>query len=278
MKTAIGETDTERLRREKILHPWRHALLDRVESADSEQFYPAAFDRVNRNPFSISFVQPGAIPFFFEPEYLHELELRIPHKYKEYFYQSVAMKREARTGIGLLYLADQLEVHGYRAQVVGPHGGGKSTLMHDLAMVLCQLGHAVFYRSLHDRQRNFPHSFYEQLNRWMSRPGPQGARIVFLDGYEKLSWLHRVSFRLFCQSRRLGLLVSTHSPVFGTPVLYRTRTSAQTLQVILEYLLDETDFVLDDLRVANLYERYRGDIREILFNLYDEYERWRIFD
>ncbi len=286
MKTYVTEPNSSQSYSGEIPYPMQRLVVDSAATSDvnetridQHQHSSCSFAKRDRcNPFCVSQVQPGAIPFLFEPNCLSEWESRDPAEYERCFYEAMARGLEGRTEIGLLHLSRMLENCDFCAQIVGPHGGGKSTLMLELATILKQSDHSVFYYSLHDRQSSFPREFHDKLNEWLHSGSPAGKRIVFLDGFEQLAWFHRIGFRYFCRSRQLGMLLSTHLPAMGLTVLYRTATSRRTLGLILEYLLDESDFRVDENLVDKLFDRYRGNIRSILFDLYDEYERQRIFD
>lgn len=283
MKTSVAEKEAELSRNQEIFEPLRCLRGEPSGSTGlySERTNPLQSQRTWRerpNPFCVSQVQPGSVPFFFEPDFLNELTTSDPVEYQRCFYKSIACGLEGRTGIGLLHLANKLEKFGFTSQITGPHGGGKSTLMLELASILQWSNHGVFYYSLHDRQRSFPRKFHEELNSWLNSGSHKEKQIIFLDGFEQLSWWHRAAFRYFCQSRRLGVLLSSHSPVLGIPILYRTSTSRQTLALILDYLLEESEFPIDENRIDALFHRHRGNIRNVLFDLYDEFEQRRVFD
>ncbi|MDO5566008.1 MAG: ATP-binding protein, partial [Planctomycetia bacterium] len=258
MKSCVTQSGSSQSCSKEFPYPMRRLVVDSSETPDvlgnNASQSPSQPQislsqpphRERPNPFCVSQVQPGAIPFLFEPNCLSEWEANDPVKYEQCFYESMARGLEGRTGIGLLHLSSIFEQYGFCAQIVGPHGGGKSTLMLELATILKQSNHRVFYYSLHDHQRSFPREFHEKLNEWLNSDLTSGKRIVFLDGFEQLSWFHRVGFRYFCKCRQLGMLLSTHSPALGLPILYRTATSRRTLGLILEYLLDESDFRVDE--------------------------------
>ena len=74
---------------------------------------------------------------------------------------------------------------------------------------------------------------------------------------------------------RLGLLLTTHSPAIGIPVLFRTHPSAEILRQLLSFLLDDIEATPADSELEILLKNFNYDVREILFSLYDAYENYR---
>ena len=236
-----------------------------------------------RNPFSVRYVQPGAVPFFFEPSFIEMLQRKEPGRFEDYFIQSVLLGQEAATWIGSQFLADRFQRAGFRAQIAGPHGSGKSTLMNALSQALQERGLLLFSTALHDRQRSLPAELRAELEAFLRTPAaeetPNGEgaaicrkKIVFLDGFEQLSPMNRFLFRSFCRSHNLGFLLSSHTPVFGLSVLMRTVPSIDSLSRVIDYLLDDSPFSPTRGEIKELYLRNRGNFRSILFDLYDRYE------
>lgn len=100
-------------------------------------------------------------------------------------------------------------------------------------------------------------------------------KVVFFDGFEQLSYANRVVVRTFCRMNRLGLLLTTHSPAIGIPVLFRATPSVEILRQILNYLLDDLDMTPEDAELEILLKNFNYDVREILFSLYDAFESYR---
>ena len=189
------------------------------------------------NPFSTRYVRPGAIPFLFPP------------------------------GLSAPVLADRLATSGWRGQIVGPHGSGKSALLAALAPAIQAAGRAVCRVDLHDRQRHLPPGFPPQDE-------PPWPAVVIVDGYEQLSRYSRFRLRQLCTRLGLGLLVTTHRPV-RLPELFRTRPDLDLAQRIVDHLLGQDRSLVTPDDVADRFSARRGDLREMLFDLYDVYERRR---
>lgn len=230
----------------------------------------------DHNPFSVRFVQPGAIPFFFDPNLLDRFRIESPSAFHRYFIDAVSTGRDASCWIGCQFLAERFERLCCRAQVVGPHGAGKSTLFSSIRPVLEDRGYSVFSWTLHDRQRMLPGEFWVNLQTFLADSADlalqTGKMVILLDGFEQLSLVNRFLFRKFCRTHQIGFLICAHTAVFGVPVLFRVVPSADILVRIVEYLLDDSKFSPAENEIKDLYLRNRGNCRSVLFDLYDRFE------
>jgi hypothetical protein len=150
-----------------------------------------------------------------------------------------------------------------RGQIVGPQGSGKSTL---LAALLPHLRHGwdVYPFTLRWRQRRLPAEV------WATPPGPT---LLVIDGYEQLRFWTRWRLQGHCLRRGIHLLVTTHQSL-GLPTLYRTGVSAELAGHLVGTLLtEEQRRLLGDLSLAERLRRQGGNFREVLFELYDLYEK-----
>ncbi len=189
------------------------------------------------NPFSTRYVRPGAIPFLFPPETDCESLLR------------------------------QLRKNGWQGQILGPHGSGKSALVATLIAALRSQAHPIEWFELHDGQRRLPGGL-ERLRRL-----PSGTLVV-VDGYEQLSLWNRLQVRRYCRQQGLGLLVTTHAPA-GLPTLFATNPNPILAERIVQCLLGEQTWPVSREELHRRYCQHRGDLRELLFDLYDAYEQRR---
>ena len=225
-----------------------HSSAEPTESsfpAAPEQIHPAAFavDEAT-NPFSARFIQPGVISYIF-PE-----------------------------GESLETMMSRFEAAGRRGEIIGPHGTGKSTLIAAMQQMLERNGNDLCVMTLHNGEHRLPFA--------PSKLPIGDETILVVDGFEQLSWWsRRVLFQL-CGRRRRGILVTAHTPT-GLPTLFETMMSpAIGMRVILE-LLDGVGAAVEHsdrspLAVSRTFDslrRHDGNLRETLFELYDDYEAFR---
>jgi hypothetical protein len=186
------------------------------------------------NPFSTCFVRPGQIPFLFQGA-------------------------ESATT-----LVERLSAERWQGQIIGPHGTGKSTLVAMLATACETAGRRPWLARLRDGQRRLS-------GNWASAVEQCGASLVIIDGYEQLPRWRRWWTRRCCRRRGWRLLVTAHADV-GLPTLYRTDSSIEMAQAIVGHLLAHRATQLDDRTVAEVFLSSGGNLREVLFALYDRYE------
>lgn len=161
----------------------------------------------------------------------------------------------------------RLEQNGRYGQIVGPHGSGKSALVATLIARLQSCEQPVEWLELHDGQRRLPGGL-DRLSRL-----PRGTLVV-VDGYEQLAFWNRLRLRRHCRRHGLGLLVTAHAPV-GLPTLFSTNPSPALAERIVQCLLGERPSPVSREELHHRYVQHQGDLRELLFDLYDAYEQRR---
>jgi len=189
------------------------------------------------NPFCTRRIRPGAIPYLFPAGQTAE--------------SLVAQLRDA----------------GWRGQIVGAHGSGKSALLAALIPAIEQAGRSTLLIELHDAQRRLPIDLGRD-------PRLAPPLVVIVDGYEQLSRWSRFQLNRCCRKRGLGLLATSHCPV-GLPDLARTLASPGLAEQIVGELLRGRQWPLNAAELRECYRRHGGDLRELLFELYDLYEQRR---
>lgn len=186
------------------------------------------------NPFSSRNVRPGAIPFLFAAD------------------ESPAQ------------LVGRLQTARWWGEIVGPHGSGKSALVAALAPQLAAAGRRLLTISLHDGLRHL-RAFTNDLST-IDRQS-----VVIVDGYEQLSWLSRWRLKRLCRQKDCGLLVTSHASV-GLPRLHTTQPTLETAVRIVADLVDLQGGPIHRADVERLFVLRAGNLREVLFDLYDLYE------
>jgi hypothetical protein len=184
------------------------------------------------NPFASRYVRPGAIAYQF-PD-----------------------------GQSAPQLIGRLQASGWRGQIVGPHGSGKSSLVATLIPWLKRAGRQPIVYELHDGQRRLATGDRAQTTQ------------VIVDGYEQLSPLSRWRLQYSVRRSHCGLLVTVHAPI-RLPELVRIEPTLQTVLDLVDQLLGGAHLLVSRDDVAASFARHHGNVREILFDLYDLYERIR---
>ena len=185
-----------------------------------------------KNPFRTSRIKPGTLPYL------------LP------------------LGQTLESLVERLEGFQWQAQIVGPHGSGKTTLLHDLVPACEARGKQACRIQLRDGTSSLPISRTE-INRW----SPQ--TLVVIDGYEQLSRINRWQLQRWVNRSGCGLLTTVHRAV-RMPVLFRTPVSIESTRRIVAQLLDDNSCISPE-DITQAFERCDGNVREVLFSLYDVY-------
>lgn len=189
------------------------------------------------NPFSTRRVRPGAIAYCFP------------------------------VGLDAETLLARLRENGWRGQIVGPHGSGKSALLATLIPAIERSGRQVVHVELHDGQRRLP-----LAPAWTS--GLDASTVLAIDGFEQLRQTGRFRVKRFTARRGIGLLVVAHAPV-GLPPLWTTSTNGELARRIVGRLLDGVEPRISPEDVDAAFSRHKGNLRETLFALYDLYESRR---
>ncbi len=187
------------------------------------------------NPFSTRYVQPGSLPYLF-PE-----------------------------GVDADQLVDRLCRADWRGQLIGPHGSGKSTLLHTLKPRLLQTRSQLAWYTLRGGQRQLPKEMADQVDTWESRT------LVIIDGYEQLGWYARRQLNHRCRRSAAGLLVTSHTPR-RLPIIYQLAPALPTVQTLVNQLTQDHADVLSPKDIAACFDACNGNVREVLFALYDLYE------
>jgi hypothetical protein len=192
-----------------------------------------------QNPFCTRLIRPGALPYLFPG------------------------------GLTAQKLVERLAAGGGWGQIVGPHGSGKTSLLESLVPQLQAAGRPAVRFALRDGQRSLPKGWQSDVRQHL-----QGATspVVLVDGYEQLGLAARLWLRLYCRWHKLGLIVTSHQSV-GLPELMRCEPSLELAQAIVERLQAAYPQYVTPADVQRCFAQHEGNLREMLFALYDVYDR-----
>lgn len=149
------------------------------------------------------------------------------------------------------------------AAIEGPHGAGKTNLLHALARHLAGadlLGGTVRVRSRRDGLAVVRAAL-------RARPGTT----VCVDGWEALGRAGAVVVRRLAACRRVGLVVTCHRSA-GLPALVRCTTTPALLARLVADLPGHGGLI-DASDVREAFAARCGNVREALYDLYDRFER-----
>ena len=178
------------------------------------------------NPFCSERVRPGSIPYFFE------------------------------SGGSLPDILARWEENGRVGQIVGPHGTGKSTLLHCLYSRLVDSGVSA---ALFDAE--------DGCVRGIGR-----GTALLLDSAERLSGRRVFALARGTRSSGSGLIITAHRHI-GLPILARTSVSPAAASAVIVHLLGDSASRLPSVdEIDLLLRRHGGNFRLALFELYDRYE------
>ncbi|MBE6427505.1 MAG: hypothetical protein E7028_02790 [Planctomycetaceae bacterium] len=186
------------------------------------------------NPFCTRRIKPGAIPFYF-PE-----------------------------GISLQTLIGTLRENAWCGQIIGPHGSGKSTLLAALLPEIAESGRRIVHLELQDGVRQLPLSDADFLEM------NENTQLA-IDGYEQLSYWTRRRIKSKSAKQGFGVIILGHEPL-EYPDLYQTSRELAVAKLIVSRLLENTIVRIPESVIEEHFELYSGNLREMLFSLYDVYE------
>ncbi len=120
---------------------------------------------------------------------------------------------------------------------------------------------------LHDGERRLPVD--------LRQIGKTGERLlVIVDGCEQLGILSRFQLKRCCRRRGWGLIVTAHQSS-GLPELCDTTVSLEQAKRVVGELLEKSEYKVSAKNLEERYARSEGNLRELLFDLYDLFEQER---
>ena len=164
-----------------------------------------------------------------------------------------------------------------RATIVGPHGTGKSTLLHTFLPKLQQTFPKVAFHHLN----NDPSIGF--LKRWKERSRankrimadfaelPEEGLII-IDGWEQLGNIARWRISSAAVSKKISLLTTCHHRPAGWTIIYETTTSTELVRSLAKDLLKDSPYKVQKLIDTQLKARRlnaKTNVRNLWFEMYD---------
>jgi hypothetical protein len=178
-----------------------------------------------------------------------------------------ALTYRLQAGESLDGLLARFHALGRRAALVGPEGHGKTTLMGELAARLASEGWRLRRVVLRRGERRL-----RPAERTALLAGAGERDLLLVDGAQELAPLAWIHLR-WAGRRAGGLLVTSHRAGL-LPTLHHCETTPELLAGLIAELLAGRPAPPPGLPgAAELFARYRGDVRQALLAAYDSCAR-----
>jgi len=208
------------------------------------------------NPFSTEFIAPAKVPYLFTTGAAR----RNPQQVDLHLESLLAKIRETPKGL-----------------IVGPHGTGKSTLLHTLLPKLQQsFPRVAFHQLSRDPRRSMMQRMIEDrrarkrmIN--LTSDLPKGALLV-IDGLEQLNRPARWRITRIASAKRATILAWTHRKLTGWNLIHETSTSSKMIQTLATDLMEDSPFELRRRITNELKQRAvtpSTNVRDLWFEMYD---------
>jgi hypothetical protein len=154
-------------------------------------------------------------------------------------------------------------LHPGGAAIEGPHGHGKTNLLHAVLAAAVVAGRPTSF--LRVGSRGWAWRALSMIG--LARPGT----VVGIDGWELLPARLAGLLRVAAACRQATIVATTHGPA-RMPVLARCETSPRLLAAIVDRLPAHGGCIAE-ADIDEAFHRHDGNVREALYDLYDRFER-----
>mgnify|MGYP003952750013 CR=1 FL=1 len=167
-------------------------------------------------------------------------------------------------------LAAQIVKETPRCEILGEHGVGKSSLLRALQSHLEQQSisnHLVY--ACGEFPRDGPPLKFSTVKLLLRQ-----SDVLFVDGFEQLSWWTRRRIIRYSEKHAHSLVVTCHQTQRLPCLVHLAATETLVLRLVLSLQqAQQVDEVVSASDVRELYQRFGNNVRELLFACYDLYEQ-----
>lgn len=160
-------------------------------------------------------------------------------------------------------ICDRLKQLDHTAAIVGPHGSGKTTLLRQLEKHVSENGIQTgkLFLNLDTKLR------WQTIRNCIESISPKG--VLFFDGACHLPILRFKQLKHLTRRRNVGLVITAHREGL-LPTLVMQKPDLLLLRQIVKALLGDNE-IFSEAYLADLFRLHDGNIRDCLWQLYDEY-------
>ena len=167
-------------------------------------------------------------------------------------------------------LAAQIIKDTPRCEILGEHGVGKSSLLRALQS---QLEQQSISNHLAYACGEFPHDG-PPLKFAEVKLILQESDVLFVDGFEKLSWWTRRRIIRYAEKHAHSLIITCHQTQRLPSLVQLAATETLVLKLVHSLQqAQQVEQVVSASDVRELYQRFGNNVRELLFACYDLYEQ-----
>ena len=167
-------------------------------------------------------------------------------------------------------LATQIDNKTPQSEILGDHGVGKSSLLRALQTEFDQrsIANHLAYACGESARNGSPLTFSTAKLLWRE------SDVLFIDGFEQLSWWTRWRIIRYAKKHAHSLVVTCHETQRLPCLVHLTATKTIVLKLVHRLQqAQQIDEVVSDSDVRELYQLFGNNVRELFFACYDLYEQ-----